>query len=310
MAKRIETHDDLLDFYRAQTEVSDPASQAFAYETLPGEVAALCAVLQGLLIHMWWIGEKTYGFTRQDLEEDGRDVLDEIGLRTAEQMIDKILAMDARPLAEPREARRRLVGNCRDYTLLLVSILRHRGVPARARTGAGRYFYPDGSRLEDHWICEWWNAADERWQQTDAQLDDVMKQAMALPFDATDLPSDQFLTGWQCHDEVAEGRIEPKRIGYGEDFAGLAYTRHKMLVDLVSLTGEELLPWAGWGIGSFPERAEPGDDELADRIFRLLRSIDEPSVLQEARELIPSHPRLRRLEGYDPGPFRQEWLDA
>jgi len=247
MTECIETHDDPLDFYRRQTEFSDLGSRAFAYEALPEQITALCAFVHGLLIHMRWIGEKTYGFTTQDLVEDGRDILAEIGLRTAEEMVEKILAMAARPLSEPREARRRLVGNCRDYTLLLVSILRHRGVPARARTGAGRYFYADGGRLEDHWICEWWNEEESRWQQTDAQLDDVMKRAMALPFDATDLPSNQFLTGWQCHDEVVEGRIEPKAIGYGEAFAGLAYTRHKMLADLASLTGEELLPWAGGG---------------------------------------------------------------
>ena len=308
MSDRIETHDDLLNLYRVQTEVSDPGVHASAYDGLPEDVSGLCASLQGLLVHMWWIGEQTYGFTREDVAAAGRDILAEIGLRAAADMLGMILEADPRPLQTARAPRDRLVGNCRDFSLLLVSILRHRGIPARARTGTARYFFPDESRLEDHWICEWWNDSVGRWQQTDAQLDDVMKASMKLPFDATDLPPNQFLTGWQCYEEVREGRVAREAIGYDAEFCGLTYARHKMLVDLVSLTGEELLPWAGWGLGALPEQILPGDDELTDRVIGLLKGIDRPEVLQQARELIATHPRLMKPEGYDPGPFQQEWL--
>ena len=40
----------------------------------------------------------------------------------------------------------------------------------------------------------------------------------------------------------------------------------------------------------------------------LLKGIDQPAVLQEARELMASHERLKRPDGYDPGPFQEEWL--
>ncbi len=308
MTARIGTYDELLDFYRRQTEVSDPGPHGSAYDGLPEEIPALCETLQGLMVHMWWIGEETYGFTRDDLADAGRDILAEIGLRTTSDMLGWIFTSDERPLAEPRDAADRLVGNCRDYTLLLVSILRHRGIPARARTGTASYFFPDGSKLEDHWICEFWNEADGRWQQTDPQIDGLMRKAMKMTVDPSDLPAGQFLTGWECWDEVVNGRIDPERIGYDEDFCGRVYARHKMLVDLISLTGEELLPWAGWGLGSFPERRQPGDEELTSRVVELLQGIDRPNILQEALELVASHPRLKRPEGYDPGPFREEWL--
>ena len=72
MTTRIETHEDLLKFYRAQTETSDPGPYGSAFEGLPQEIPALCRLLQNNMIHMWWIGKQAYGFTRQDLAGDGR----------------------------------------------------------------------------------------------------------------------------------------------------------------------------------------------------------------------------------------------
>ena len=308
MMTRIETHDDLLNFYRTQTEISDPGSYTSAYEGLPQEIPALCRLLQSNMIHMWWIGKQAYGFTRQDLADDGRDIIAEISLRTAADMLGKILEFDPRPLTEARDARQRLVGNCRDYTLLFVSILRHRRIPARARTGTARYFFPGGSRLEDHWICEFWSEVAGRWQQTDPQIDDVMRKAMKLPFDPTDLPPGQFLTGWQCYDELQSGRVEAEAIGFPPDYCGMGYVLNKMLADLASLTGQEILPWAGWGIGGPDGGTLPGDRELIQRLVELLKGIHRPAVLHEARELMASHDRLKRPGGYDPGPFQKEWL--
>jgi transglutaminase-like putative cysteine protease len=47
-------------------------------------------------------------------------------------------------------------GRCNSYALMLVSMLRANGVPARSRCGFGAYFNPP--KFEDHWVCEYWNA--------------------------------------------------------------------------------------------------------------------------------------------------------
>ena len=88
----------------------------------------------------------------------------------------------------------------------------------------------------------------------------------------------------------------------------MGYVLHKMLADLASLTGQEVLPWAGWGIGGPDGGTLPGVHELAQRMAELLKGIDQPAVLQEARELMASHEGLKRPDGYDPGPFQEEWL--
>ena len=308
MNQRIETRDDLLGFYRTQTEVTDPGPHARAYDGLPEGIPGLCRAIQQNVIHMWWIGEQTHGFTRETLEREGRKILDEISLRTVADMLDWILRMDSRPLNEPRNARKRLVGNCRDYTVFLVSMLRHRGIPARARTGTARYFFPGESRLEDHWICEFWDEAKGRWQQADAQIDGVMRTAMKLAYDPTDLPAGQFLTGWECYDELASGRIEARDIGFPPDHCGMGYVLNKMLADLASVTGQEVLPWAGWGIGGPDGGAQPGDRELIERMVELLQGVDEPAALQEACDVMATNERLTRPGGYSAGRFRREWL--
>ncbi|MBU0595864.1 transglutaminase-like domain-containing protein, partial [Candidatus Bipolaricaulota bacterium] len=192
--------------------------------------------------------------------------------------------------------------------VLLVSLLRHKGIPARVRTGTARYFYPDGSRLEDHWICEFWREAEGRWQQTDAQIDDVLRKAMRLPFDPTDIPEGQFLTGWPCYDELSSGHVKPEAIGFPPDYCGMGYVLNKMLADLAALTGQELLAWAGWGIGGPDGGTVPGDKAVVERMVELLKSIDQPAMLQEARDFMVTHERLKRPDGYSAGKFQKEWL--
>ncbi len=77
-------------------------------------------------------------------------------------------------------------------------MLRHLGIPARARCGFAKYFEPD--RHMDHWVVEYWNAEQQRWIFVDAQLDDLQQGKLHLPFDPLDVPREQFLTGgraWQ-----------------------------------------------------------------------------------------------------------------
>ena len=59
------------------------------------------------------------------------------------------------------EQNKKTFGTCRDYALLMTSILRYRGIPARARAGFGKYFTK--GRYEDHWVCEYWLTDEDRW---------------------------------------------------------------------------------------------------------------------------------------------------
>ena len=65
-------------------------------------------------------------------------------------------------LAAPRTPAERQLSNCRDFSTLTVALLRHFGIPARARCGFATYFATD--QVVDHWVVEYWNAEEQRWQ--------------------------------------------------------------------------------------------------------------------------------------------------
>ena len=101
----------------------------------------------------------------------------------------RLFQIDPRPLDAERPPELRLVGNCRDYALLLSAFLKELGVPARARCGFGTYYVP--GHFEDHWMAEFWTQAEERWVQVDPQLDELQKQVLGISFDGLDMPPGQ-----------------------------------------------------------------------------------------------------------------------
>jgi hypothetical protein len=226
---------------------------------LPTELAALCQVVQGIQIHIFWAEQ--YGLAKEAIRRD------EVQLRSAAGRLQRILELDPRPLAEAREPAQRLVGNCRDFSLLLTAILRHQGVPARARCGFGRYFLPD--HYEDHWVVEYWNRSQWRWVLVDAQIDALQREKLHLPFDPLDVPRDQFITGGKAWQLCRSGQADPDRFGI-QDMHGLWFVRGDLVRDVAALNKVELLPWDAWGLieGRDGEQST-ADLALLDRVAEL-----------------------------------------
>ncbi len=183
MHHAITTTDDALAHYRPHS-ASSPGALGTLYDPLPDDVPGLCRVVQNSIIHLFWIQEATYGIT---------------------------LELQDSPLTEPHGAGLRSVGCCRDFALMLVSILRHKGIPARMRTGVALYLDPNCP--EDHYVAEFWNAAERRWQMTNAQIDDVQRKAMRISLDTTDVDPCLFLTAGGCSTR-SHGAHRPPREGW------------------------------------------------------------------------------------------------
>jgi len=299
MAHEITTIDDVLGHYRRQTAYSSAGEYAVLYDGLPDDISALRRVLQNTILHMFWISEKNYGITHEQLKAAGRELCVEFSYGTAEERLRNIAELDRRPLAEPREPAARSVGCCRDYALMLASILRHKGVPARVRTGVALYFLgPEGRLIEDHYVTEHWNAKEERWQLSDPQIDDVQRPAIEEGLDTIHLPQAAFLTGWQLLEALRESRV-PETVGFPPVNVGLTYGRNKLFADFIGVTGHELPIHSWWGIGE-PESADPGDETLMNRMIEILRGIDanDPAALTEALRMVETHPRLKMPDGY------------
>ena len=167
-------------FWAAQSLVTEPGPAAAAIDRLPCDLGALRAVSQQLVFHYWADG---------DWAENGiaAERISEIDTRYAAAMFARLGELADLPLSAAREPRQRLVGCCRDFTVLFVSMARHKGIPSRARVGFAGYLL-DG-RLIDHEIAEVWDGSAERWRLVEPEIDDGHTDpADGASFDALDVP--------------------------------------------------------------------------------------------------------------------------
>jgi len=268
---------DLFAYYSSPGPMTDPREYGALFGGLPNGAVALAKVVQGLLMHVHWA--ERYGVI---LSEERQQ---EVQIRPVDQKLARILELDGRPLTEERWLERKLVGNCRDFAVLLCAMLRHQGVPARARCGFGAYFLP--GHYEDHWVCECWAADQVRWILVDAQLDAFQQEQLAIQFDPLDVPRDQFVTGGRAWQMCRAGEADPHKFGIF-DMHGLWFVRDNLVRDFLSLNKVEVLPWDGeW---NFLEDGEEAAGEILDRLAALTLAGDE--AIDEIRSLYEGDSRF------------------
>ncbi len=243
------------------------------------DLGAAPEVVQGLLLHHAWA-------VRYGVEVPPERRL-ELELRAASDMVRRIRELDPRPLGTPRPPAHRLVGNCRQFSVLATAVLRQAGVPARARCGFATYFEP--GRFIDHWVIERWDERERRWVRADVQLDALQREALDLDFDPADVPAGRFLSGGEAWRRCRSGHEDPARFGISR-WWGAWFVRNNVVRDLAALNEVELLPWDRWGL--MDEESALGEgpaDRLVDEVAAVAAAGDWPAL----RELYASDARLR-----------------
>jgi hypothetical protein len=268
-------------WYASPGPLTDLTRHAGRLRSAPRDPAGVARFVQGLVLHPFHAWR--YGVSPQALRSD------DLQVRGAAEMLDRVLALDASDLAEPRPPERRFVGNCRHFSTLATALLRHHEVPARARCGFGSYFEP--GKLVDHWVCETWEAKRGRFIAFDPQLDEVQRKGMGIAFDVLDLPTGAFVSGGDAWRRCRSGELDPKTCGI-LDMWGLWFVLGNLVRDVASLAKVELLPWDGWGLmRTEVDTLTPDDWALLDRAAKLADA-DDPS-LALLRALYASEPGLR-----------------
>jgi hypothetical protein len=249
-----------LEFYAIHSVLTEPGRHAALLRDVPDDVGAIAKMVQGLCIHDF-VAEPMYGFSVPASRAG------EIHTRGVEAMLDRILAIDPRPLTQARPPEKRLVSRCHLFALLFVSTLRAKGIPARVRGGFAAYFNPP--RFEDHWIGEYWNGS--RWVLADPQLDGVWMERLRHAFDPLDLSAKAFVTSPDAWRRCRNGGADPSLFGISVGgLHGLWFVAASLVRDLAGLNKVEMLPWDVWGAQPGPD-GKPGDE--ATRLF------DEIAVL-------------------------------
>ncbi|MBX4894616.1 transglutaminase domain-containing protein [Rhizobium bangladeshense] len=225
--------------YAGHSAFSAPGRHSALLDILPSDPAGVARTAQALLIYEH-AAEPFYNYKVPEARRG------ESHIRPMEKMLDALLVLDDRPLSVARPPEKRLVGICRHYMLLSVAILRQHGIPARGRGGFATYFNP--GKFEDHWVCEYWKAADGRWALLDSQLDEVFIRNLGIGFDIHDVPRAQFLTASEAWRRCRSGELDPSLFGIEfEQLRGLWFIAGNLIRDLATLNGREVLPWDVWG---------------------------------------------------------------
>jgi len=249
-------------YYTQPLGMTVPGKHAAALDLLPEDIAALREIPPRVMIHEHWAPAYRQRLTPERKAESH--------LRSLVQILDKTLEKNPAPLSETRPLYQKTVGVCRHFTVLMVAMLRAKGIPARSRCGFGAYF--SQGKYEDHWVAEYWDGA--RWKLTDAQIDESQNAILHLTMNLTDIPRDKFVIAGDAWQQCRAGKADANTFGIF-DMRGLWFIAGNLIRDVAALNGMEMLPWDVWGAMTEPgETIPPETLALLDRAAALTMNPD------------------------------------
>lgn len=280
-------------YYSEQSIVTDPGKYSNLFDSLPSEVPKLVKVAQGLVID-----KDLLEFYGEELTDDKKSDLD---TRYVDDILEKILQRDPASLTKTREPGKRFVGSCRDYAIILCSMLRHKKVPARIRVGFDRYFNLIPDFYDDHWVCEYWDKEKNRWIMVDANLDETVIKKQNITVNPLDISSDEFITAGKAWELVRSNKANSNKFGVSViNIFGLWFIRGSIVRELAALNKQEVLPWDYWGIADKNQEDFPQEDsDLLDESARTLKDSDSLGALR----LLFQNPNFRipdQIKSYSP----------
>jgi len=251
--------------WAGQSPVTDPGRAAQTIDDLPAEIGALREASSRLVFHYRAGG---------DLAGNGipPERMAEINTMYADDILALLLGRGEPNLARDRQPADRVVGCCRDATVLFLALARHKGIPARARVGFSAYFEPGW--LINHTIAEVWDDHEGRWRLVDPEMDiHWTPEVNGHPVDWLDLADDQFVIGPRAWQAARAGKADPARYVVFPEIdvprlRGWPHLAHNAIHDLAALNKIEMVLWDVWGMdldhgaGQVPEADATVIDEV------------------------------------------------
>jgi formylglycine-generating enzyme len=272
-----QTENQMLDFYRHYSSFTDPGEYTYMYENLPESLPELCSLLKSQFIHP--IAELPE-YKDQIPKERWNEMTE---YSTVKSILKGLISYDSRGFIKERKPQDRLVLGCRSYAILLASILKHRGIPARVRYGHASYLIP--GFYVNHVICEVWNENDKHWMLVDVHgnMIDFEREKIAFGYDS-----------WL---KLHTGEIQPELYGVpGDQNNGLVSIANMFCIDLASLLGNEYTvfqyaPIVDYAFDS--NKKLPKDQtEILNRVSKLMKSINAENLLK-LRKIYDDTPQIQ-----------------
>jgi hypothetical protein len=271
----------LLEFYRQYSSFTDPGEYEYLYENLPDSLPELCSLIKSQFIH-------PYAELPKYREQIPKERWNEsFRYPTVKSILKGLVIYDSSGLTKDRIPKDRLVLGCHHNAILLASILKYSGIPARVRYGHATYIIPGFHT--SHTICEVWNEDDKRWMLVDPSMDMV-----DFSREKFDISNDLWL-------KMQKGEIDPNLYGIPRRYTELVSIVGKVCTDLASLLGTE------YPINQYAPILEytfENNDQLTaehietlNRISELMKSIDADSF-SELQEIYNNTPQIQITKSF------------
>ena len=117
----------VLDFYRQYSSFTDPGEYEYLYKNLPDSLPELCQLIRSQFIHPY----AELPRYRDKIPEERWN--ESFRYTTVQSILEGLVTYNSSGLTKDRKPEDRLILGCRENAIMLASILKYRGIPARVR---------------------------------------------------------------------------------------------------------------------------------------------------------------------------------
>ena len=237
---------DILDFYLETSIYTNYIPFLDYYKSLPNDIEELCKLVCHQVIHRVEL-RRSYNNTPRKYENKieldklkdrypwYRNRCDDDILVTAPSITAELFRQDNRGFIMGRDVKDRVVVTCRYVSVLIASILKAKGIPARCRSGYANYFMSKRENIYyDHWIVQYFDYKLNRWVNIDG--DGIYD----TDFNQYDIPNNEFKWSAQIWLDVRCGKDSEKNYIHGTNMNTLSYLAYALFFDFHSVMNDEI----------------------------------------------------------------------
>lgn len=234
----------ILDHYLQFSQYTYPGLYLPSLHNFPNEITQIGKLVRSQTIHRVTLKNGNTG-SNTDLRYGDMTKLpwyrqpEDDNFVTAAAILAELYRRDARGFPTDRADENKLILTCRHVSILIASILKSKGIPARVRSGFAPYFVVQGmpvGKSDDHWINQYWNGKQNRWVtiDIDGSLEDLKFNPYDIPQNTFDFSADAWL-------KVRRGEIEADHFYNASGHSGLIVISWELFYDFHCLMNSEII---------------------------------------------------------------------
>ena len=292
----------VINYYLQFSQYTDPGLyRDVVKKSLPDNIKEIGLLVRKQIIHRMTLKNGNTG-SNKDLRYGDmtkvpwyRQPEDDV-FTTASAMLAELYRRDSRGLILDRAVENKLILTCRFTSILMASLLKVKGIPARVRSGFAPYFKAEGlpgDKSDDHWINQYWNKKESRWTtiDVDGSLEGYLK------FDPYDVPDGIFDFSADAWIAVRNGKINEQHFWNAGDNSGLIVIAWELFYDFHCLMNNEVIYLHTPEMTHFGKFDKLSEKQLAeiDNLAMLMQKPDDN--FEELQKIWNTKKEFRLLKG-------------